>query len=171
MSNDELTVTDGLVVSMDYSLRLDDEAEVVDTSAGREPLQFVQGQGQIIPGLERELYGMGVGEEKDVVVSAAEGYGEADPEAFQVAPLDAFPPDMTIEPGIALQLRDTAGQVFDAFVTEVRPDGVVLDFNHPLAGKTLRFNVKIADLREATAEEQEHGHVHTHGDHSHDEEE
>lgn len=170
MSDNENTVSDGKVVSMDYSLRLDDEPEVVDTSAGREPLQFVQGQGQIISGLERELYGMSVGEEKDVVVSPADGYGESDPEAFQLVPLDAFPPDATIEPGMGLQLQDTSGQVFTAYVDEVRPDGVVLDFNHPLAGKTLYFNVKIADLREATADELEHGHVHSHGSHEDDEE-
>ena len=170
MAQTDLTVSDGLVVSMDYTLRLDDDDEIVDTSQGREPLEFVQGEGNIIPGLEQELYGMGMGEEKDVVVAPANGYGESDPDAFQVVPLDAFPGDMTIEPGMGLQLRDTSGQVFEAYVNEVRPDGVVLDFNHPLAGKTLRFNVKIMALREATDEEREHGHVHGAG-HSHDDEE
>ncbi len=81
MSDENLAVSDGLVVSMDYTLRLEDEGEVVDTSAGREPLQFVQGEGQIIPGLEQELYGMKIGDEKNVVVAPAEGYGESDPEA------------------------------------------------------------------------------------------
>jgi FKBP-type peptidyl-prolyl cis-trans isomerase SlyD len=164
MEEKDLMVSDGLVVSLDYTLRLEDSEDVVDSSTGSEPLQFVQGQGQIIPGLEQQLYGMGVGEEKDVVVSPTEGYGEADPEAYQMVPIDAFPSDMTVEPGMGLQLRDQSGQVFDAYVTEVRPDGVLLDFNHPLAGKTLRFNVKIAGLRPATAEEQAHGHVHSHGD-------
>jgi len=170
MADEEMTVSDGMVVSMDYALRLDDEEEVVDTSAGREPLEFVQGGGQIIPGLEQQLYGMGVGEEKSVVVQPADGYGETDAEAYQLMPLDAFPPDMTVEPGMGLELRDVSGQVMQAYVADVRPDGILLDFNHPLAGKTLHFDVKIAGLRQATEEELAHGHVHGGHDHGHDDE-
>jgi FKBP-type peptidyl-prolyl cis-trans isomerase SlyD len=166
MPDENLTVSDGMVVSLDYALRLDEDSEIVDTSEGREPLEFVQGEGQIISGLEQQLYGMGVGDKKNVTVPPADGYGESDPEAYQVIPLDAFPGDMTLEPGIALELHDTSGQALQAYVAEVRPDGVVLDFNHPLAGRTLRFNVRIAGLRPATAEELEHGHVH--GAHGHE---
>ena len=119
MANEEMTVIDGMVVSMDYSLRLDDDEEVVDTSEGREPLEFVQGGGQIIPGLEQEIYGMGVGEEKSVVVQPANGYGETDAEAYQLMPLDAFPSDMTVEPGMGLELRDVSGQVLQAYVADV----------------------------------------------------
>jgi FKBP-type peptidyl-prolyl cis-trans isomerase SlyD len=168
MAGESLTVSDGLVVSMEYTLRLDDDDEIVDTSADRAPLQFVQGEGQIVPGLEEELYGMSIGDEKDVVVAPAKGYGDADPEAFQVVPLDVFPSDMTLQPGMGLQLRDASGHAFEAYVADIRPDGVVLDFNHPLAGKTLRFNVRIANLREASEEEIAHGHVHD-GSHHHDE--
>ena len=160
MTDTKLTVADGLVVSLDYSLRLDDGGEVIDSSVGQEPLEFLQGRGQLIPGLERELYGMAVGDEKDVVVAPADGYGDFDPEAFQLVPRDVFPPDMSLTPGMGLHMRDRAGQVFEAYVAEVRPDGVLLDFNHPLAGKTLYFNVKIAGLRPATDEELAHGHVH-----------
>lgn len=172
MADNELRVTDGLVVSMDYTLRADDEeGEVLDTSSGRSPLQFLQGTGQIIPGLERELYGMAVGDEKDVVVEPSEGYGEFDPEAFTEVPLNAFPDTMTVEPGVGLTVRDESGNTYEAYVAEVHEESAVLDFNHPLAGQTLYFNVRIADLRQPTAEEQAHGHVHGDDHDHHDEDE
>jgi len=160
MANAEMTASDGMVVSLDYTLRLDGDEEVVDTSAGREPLEFVQGGGQIIPGLVQQIYGMGVGDEKSVVVPPADGYGETDAEAYQPMPLEAFPADLTVEPGMGLELRDVSGQVLQAYVADARPDGILLDFNHPLAGKTLHFDVKITGLRETTQEELAHGHVH-----------
>ena len=160
MKKDEyLTVADDLVVSMDYTLRLDDE-EIIDSSAGREPLEFLQGHGQIIPGLEQALYGMVVGEEKKVVIAPRDGYGERDSNAVQEIPRDSFPADVELEPGMALELRDSSGQPLVAFIADVRPDSVLLDLNHPLAGETLHFNVSIADLRAATSEELIHGHVH-----------
>jgi FKBP-type peptidyl-prolyl cis-trans isomerase SlyD len=152
MAENKLTVTDDLAVGLDYTLRLDD-GEIIDSSAGREPLAFVQGQGQIIPGLEQALYGMAVGDEKDVVVGPADGYGVRDPDASEVLPRDAFPPDLKLEPGLGLRMRDPMGRVVVAYVAEVRPDGVLLDFNHPLAGETLYFHVKISALRPATSEE------------------
>jgi FKBP-type peptidyl-prolyl cis-trans isomerase SlyD len=162
MTQSNLTVTDDVVVSLDYTLRLDD-GEVIDTSVDQAPLKFLQGRGQIIPGLEQALYGMGVGDEKDVVVAPADGYGEQDPDAFQEVPRDIFPSDMTLTQGMRLRMRDSSGQVFEASVADIRPDNVLLDFNHPLAGETLHFQVKISDLRPATSEEAAHGHVHTPG--------
>jgi FKBP-type peptidyl-prolyl cis-trans isomerase SlyD len=162
--DDRMTVENDLVVSLEYTLRLDD-GEVVDTSDQAEPLEFMQGRGQIIRGLEQELYGMSVGEEKEVVVPPDDGYGEFDPEAFQQIPLDAFPPNVELEPGMGLELMSESGEPFVAFVSEVGPDGVVLDFNHPLAGETLYFSVKVADLRRPTDEELVHGHVHNHNSH------
>jgi FKBP-type peptidyl-prolyl cis-trans isomerase SlyD len=163
MTEGQLVVYDDLVVSLDYTLRLDD-GEIVDSSAEQEPLQFLQGHGQVLPALESALYGMAIGEEKDVVVGPDEGYGELDPDAFQQLPLDAFPPDMAVEPGMVLELLDDTGETLVAFVAEVRPDNVVLDFNHPLAGETLYFYLKVAGLRRATGEELAHGHVHGLGD-------
>jgi FKBP-type peptidyl-prolyl cis-trans isomerase SlyD len=161
MADQDIKIEDGMVVSMDYTLRADNEAgEVLDSSEGRSPLQFMQGQGQVIPGLERELYGMRVGDEKSVTVEPAEGYGEEDPDAYSEVPREAFPADMQPEPGMALGVRDEAGNVYQAYVEEIRPDSIVLNFNHPLAGQTLHFKVRIADLRPATAEEQAHGHIH-----------
>jgi FKBP-type peptidyl-prolyl cis-trans isomerase SlyD len=148
------------VVSLHYTLR-DEDGDILDTSAGRGPLQFIQGAGQIIPGLEESLYGMHVGDEKQVKVEPENGYGEVDPDAFQIVPRDRFPDDIDMEEGMGLRMRDNeTGEVIVAYVAEVRPSGVLLDLNHPLAGETLDFQVHIEAIRPATEEELEHGHVH-----------
>jgi FKBP-type peptidyl-prolyl cis-trans isomerase SlyD len=154
-----------MVVSLDYSLRLDDGA-VIDRSAEGEPLEFLQGAGQIIPGLEQALYGMAVGDAKQVTVQPADGYGEMDPEGVQFFPASSFPDEMELAVGMALQAQDGAGRHYTVYVAEVQEDGVMLDFNHPLAGETLYFETRIAGLRPATDEELAHGHAHAHG-HSH----
>jgi FKBP-type peptidyl-prolyl cis-trans isomerase SlyD len=160
MTDKPLTVADDLVVSLDYTLRLEGDPEVFDTSAGQEPLEFIQGRGHIIPGLERALYGMAVGQKKEVVVQPDEGYGELDSDAFQLIPRDSFPPTMEIEVGMELELHDDDGEVLEATIAELHPDSVMLDFNHPLAGETLYFDVEVIGLRPATDEELEHDHVH-----------
>ncbi len=147
-----LTVRDDLVVSVDYTLRLAD-GEIVDSSIGRGPLTFIQGRGEIIPGLEKALYGMSVGEEKDIVVAPADAYGEFDADLLKTLPRSVFPADMILEEGQGFRLRTNSGQVVVAYVYAIEDDQVTLDLNHPLAGETLYFNVKIAGLREATAEE------------------
>jgi FKBP-type peptidyl-prolyl cis-trans isomerase SlyD len=160
MTQDNMKVADDLVVSMHYTLKLDD-GQVVDSSDGGDPLQFLQGFGQIIPGLEKALYGMAVGDSKKVVVAAADGYGEVDPEAFQSVPRAIFPEDLELVEGMGLRMRDQeSGQLIETYVAEVGSAEVLLDFNHPLAGEELTFDVEIADLRSATAEELSHGHVH-----------
>jgi FKBP-type peptidyl-prolyl cis-trans isomerase SlyD len=148
------------VVSLHYTLR-DEDGDVIDTSAGRGPLQFIQGAGQIIPGLEESLYGMRVGDEKQVTVEPEKAYGEVDPDAFQIVPRDRFPDDIDVEEGMGFRMRDSdTDEVVLAYVAEVRPSGILLDLNHPLAGETLDFQVRIEDVRPATEEELEHGHVH-----------
>jgi FKBP-type peptidyl-prolyl cis-trans isomerase SlyD len=159
MTKANLTVQDGIVVELDYTLRLDD-GEVIDTSVGGDPLEFLQGQGQVISGLEQELYGMAVGDKKHVVVAPADGYGEKDPAALETVPRDAFPSDLQLNLGRRLRMRDQSGQILPAYVADIRPDSVLLDFNHPLAGQTLHFDVKVATLRPATPEELDHGHAH-----------
>lgn len=156
-------VADGQVVSLEYTLTVD--GEVIDTSETHGPIEFIQGMGNIIPGLENELYGMGVGESKSVVVPPEEGYGEIDPDAFQDFPRTDFPPTIPLEPGIALRLQDGSGNVHMAVIDSVSEDTVRLDFNHPLAGKELHFQVKVVGLRDASEEELLHGHVH--GEDSH----
>jgi FKBP-type peptidyl-prolyl cis-trans isomerase SlyD len=161
MSKD--SVQNDVVVSMEYTLHVD--GEKIDSSEGQDPLQFLVGYGNIISGLEREMMGMKVGESKDVIVPAEDAYGEYDEEAFMEVPRDQFPTDMPVEEGLELTVRDDSGQARYARIDAVEGDNVTLNFNHPLAGDELHFNVKVVDLREPTAEELEHGHVHQAGHH------
>lgn len=163
--SEALKVVDGLVVTMDYTLTVD--GEMIDTSKGNEPIEFIQGAGGIIPGLESELYGMVIGDSKDVVVSAAEGYGEVDEEAHMDVPRQEFPAEIPMEVGTMLELQDQDGNPMHARIDHIEADTVRLDFNHPLAGKELHFSIKIAGLRPATPEELDHGHAHGDG-HGHE---
>jgi FKBP-type peptidyl-prolyl cis-trans isomerase SlyD len=161
MSKD--SVQNGVVVSMEYTLKID--GEVIDSSEGHDPLEFLTGYGNIIPGLENEMIGMKVGDSKDVVVAPADGYGEYDENAFMDVPKGQFPKDMPVEEGLELTVRDDSGQGRYARIESVEGETVRLNFNHPLAGDELHFNVKVVSLREPTAEELEHGHVHAGGHH------
>lgn len=166
MNESEYTVADGIVVSMAYVLRSDD-SQVIDRAGADDPFVFLQGQKQIIPGLENELYGMSVGQEKDIVVTPEDGYGPYDNDNVDIVPRSAFPADMKLEEGMGLRMRDSnTNELVIAYVAGLQPDAVVLDLNHPLAGETLHFHVKIVDLRMATPEELDHGHVHGAG-HAH----
>jgi FKBP-type peptidyl-prolyl cis-trans isomerase SlyD len=157
------TVQDGQVVAMEYTLRVD--GEVLDSSEGQEPLEFLAGHDNIISGLEREMIGMKIGESKDVVVAPVDGYGEFDEEAFMDVPRADFPQDMPMEEGLELNVSDEEGHQRYARIDEVEKDSVRLNFNHPLAGAELHFNIKVISLREPTNEELDHGHAHTDGHH------
>ena len=163
MSTD--TVQKDKVVSMEYTLHVDNEE--IDSSKGQDPLQFLVGHGNIISGLELEMMGMKVGESKDVVIQPAEAYGEFDEEAFVDVPRGAFPNDIPVEEGAELTVKDDAGQSRYARIDSINGDNVTLNFNHPLAGDELHFNVKVVGLREPTAEELVHGHVHQGEGHHH----
>jgi FKBP-type peptidyl-prolyl cis-trans isomerase SlyD len=159
-------VTDDNIVSLEYILTLNNGDEV-DRSDPGEPLEYLHGQGQIIPGLETALYGMAVGDEKSVSIQPIDGYGESDDENFVLMPLESIPDDMKMKVGDRLFLRDdSSDEDVEATVAELDEESVKFDLNHPLAGETLHFNVKIADLRPATDEELAHGHAHGHG-HTH----
>jgi FKBP-type peptidyl-prolyl cis-trans isomerase SlyD len=162
--NESIKIQDGQVVSMNYTLLVD--GEVLDSSSGHEPLEFLQGAGNIIPGLEQELYGMAVGDSKMVIVQPEEGYGILDADAFVEVPREQFPSDIPMEIGVEITVTDQSGNPMNARIDSIDDDNVTLDFNHPLAGKELHFEVKIVSLREATDEENEHGHVHD-GGHTH----
>jgi FKBP-type peptidyl-prolyl cis-trans isomerase SlyD len=164
--SEDLKVQNGQVVSMDYTLTVD--GEILDSSEEQEPLDFLQGAGNIIPGLERELYGMAVGESKSVVVIPADGYGEYSDEAFVDVPRDQFPKSMKLKVGDEIQVTDQDGEIAIARIDNIEGQIVRLDFNHPLAGKELHFDVTIVSLREASEEEKEHGHVHYEGGHDDD---
>ena len=161
MSKD--SVQDGLVVSIEYTLNVD--GEVLDSSDGVGPLQFLAGYDNIVPGLECELIGMKIGESKDVVVAPEDGYGEFDGEAFMEVPRSEFPPDIELEEGIELNVTDEDGKDQYARVESLTAKVVHLDFNHPLAGAELHFSVKVIALRDPTEEELDHGHVHEEGHH------
>ncbi|MCA9473751.1 MAG: peptidylprolyl isomerase [Nitrospirales bacterium] len=141
------TVSDGKTISMEYTLTLDDQ-KVVDTNVGREPLKFTQGAHQIIPGLETALAGMKKGESKQVTVEPEQAYGVPNPKAIQEIPIDKIPPEAR-KIGATLQGTDAQGRTVHPRVAEVKEQVVVLDFNHPLAGKTLNFDVKILDIEDA----------------------
>ncbi len=141
------TISDGKTISMEYTLTLENK-EVLDTNVGGEPLTFTQGSHQIIPGLETALDGMKAGESKQVKVAPEEGYGTLNPEAIQEVPIDQIPTDAR-KVGVKLQGKDGQGRMVTPTVTEVKEQVVVLDFNHPLAGKTLYFDVKILDVKTA----------------------
>lgn len=162
---ENLKVADGIVVDLDYTLKVDDE--VVDSSEEGEPIKFIQGQGHIIKGLERQLYGMEVGDHKDVVVSPQDGYGDVDKKAKVDIPKGDFPGEIPLKPGTDLQVRDKNGKTMSARIESVGEEKVRLDFNHPLAGKELHFSVQVNDLRPATQEEMDHGHVHAPGNDGH----
>ena len=159
-------VSKDMIVSLDYVLTLDN-GEEIDRSDENAPLEYLHGHGNIIPGLENELQGLTTGDEKNVVVQPEHGYGERNPESIAEYPRNAFPDTVKLEVGEPIGMRDSeSGEAYQAYVSEVRPETIVLDFNHPLAGEILFFKIKIAGLREPTGEELSHGHVH-HPGHGH----
>lgn len=162
--SEENVVKNDLVVAMDYSLTVD--SKVIDSSKEREPLEFLQGHGNIIPGLEREILGMRIGESKEVIVSPAEGYGETEEDAFMEVPANQFPENIPVEVGTEIQIENEDGEPAYARIDKIENNMAELNFNHPLAGKELHFAIKIITIRDPTEEEMKHGHVHNH-DHEH----
>jgi FKBP-type peptidyl-prolyl cis-trans isomerase SlyD len=149
----------GVIVKLEYTLQIEDE--MVESTDDEGPIEFLQGYGEIIPGLEDALYEMKVGQEKEVTVDPNKGYGEYDSDAFEEVPLDIFPEDMDLSLGMPVELYDEdADETVEGFIAEIRTDTVVVDLNHPLAGETLQFHVKVVGLRPPTQEELAHGHAH-----------
>ena len=159
-----MNIGENSVVSLEYTLR-SDGGEIIDSSVGDDPLAYLHGQGQIVPGLERELGGKKKGDELKVAVSAKDGYGERDARKIMKVPRKDLPKALKPEVGMQLSAESPSGDVIPVWVTEVGPDSVTLDGNHPLAGQNLNFEIKIVDVRAATAEELQHGHVHGPGGH------
>ncbi len=160
-----MKVTKNTVVSIDYTLR-NKEGEVIDTSAGRAPLVYLHGVGQLIPGLENALEGEEAGCSKQVVIPAEEAYGERHDELFHVVSKSGFTGDEEMFEGMQVQLETDNGPAI-AVISKIDGEEVTLDLNHPLAGEELHFDVTITEVREATDEEISHGHVHGPGGHHH----
>ena len=142
-----MAVSSGMKVSIEYTLRLEDNT-VVDTNVGSGPLTYVHGSQEIVPGLEKALEGMKIGDSKRVTIKPEEGYGVVNPEAFVEVKKEQIPED-ALRVDAELQGRDASGRVFQVRVAEIKGQTVVLDFNHPLAGRTLRFEVKVLDIQKA----------------------
>ncbi len=160
-----MQITNNKVVQMHYKLT-DDQGNVIDSSEGREPLSYLQGAGNIIPGLERQMEGKAAGDKFKAVVEPAEGYGEYDESLMQVVPKSGFQGDMEPEVGMQVQVGTQQGTTI-ASIAKIEGEEVTLDMNHPLAGMRLNFDVEVVDVRDATEEELAHGHVHGPGGHEH----
>lgn len=152
-------VEDKKVVFIHYTLT-NDEGEVLDKSEGDDPLFYLHGYDNIVPGLERELTGMEVGDKKKVTVAPEDGYGEIAGPGEQEFGLDAFPPDVNLEPGMDFHAQLEDGAFITFWVTRVTDTAVFMDTNHPLAGSTLHFDVEVTRIRDAVPVEIDHGHPH-----------
>ena len=144
-----MTVSAGKLVSLEYTLKLDDKS-VLESNVGTEPMRYTHGSHELIPGLEKELEGMAVGDRKQVTVQPVDGYGVVDPKALQEVQKKLIPPD-ALKVGAQLRAQSPDGRQMFPRVVEIKNDTVVLDFNHPLAGKTLHFDVKVLEITQAQA--------------------
>lgn len=140
-------VHDNMDVGLEYTLTVD--GAVVDSADSAKPFRYIHGQKQMIPGLERQLTGLHIGDTKEVTVNPEEGYGQVDPSAFVEVSKTQLPAGITPEVGLVLRGVNPDGQSFRARISELKDETVMLDLNHPLAGKTLNFKVKVTDIAPA----------------------
>jgi FKBP-type peptidyl-prolyl cis-trans isomerase SlyD len=145
----------------------DKEGALIDRSEGTEPLYYLHGAENLVPGLESALLGRGVGEKLSVAVPPDEGYGERQGPGPQAVPRASFPDDAELEEGMPFTVENEDGEEIDLWITAIEDDQVLVDVNHPLAGVTLCFDVEVVSIRDATVDEQVHGHPHTPGGHHH----
>ena len=159
------------VVSVNYTGTYPQTGEVFDSSEGRDPLTFLVGHKQMILGFEQEILGATVGETRKFTLTPDEAYGHRDEAATQDVQRSDFPDtvdvEQALEQGIPLGAYNEEGQPMQFRIVAIEGDIVKIDFNHPMAGKTLNFSVDVVAIREATSEELEHGHVHGPGGHHH----
>jgi len=153
------------VVTMHYTLK-NEAGEVLDTSAGREPLVYLHGVGGLIPGLEKELEGKQANDKLNAVIPPEEAYGSRRDDLLRVVPKEGFQGEEALVEGMRVQLETDRGPAV-AVVSGIEGENVTLDLNHPLADVTLHFEVEVLNVREAEAEEIAHGHVHGEGGHQH----
>ena len=166
ISGANMKVAKDKVVLMHYTLK-NDAGDVIDSSDGGDPLPFLKGHGNIIPGLERALEGSKVGDKLEVSIKPEEGYGVRMKDAIQEIPSSALKGVDDVKVGMQLQSQDKDGNAFLVNVTKIEDDKITVDANHPLAGQTLHFSISIESVRKAEAEELSHGHVHADGQHHH----
>ena len=162
-----MKVAQNRVVQMHYTLT-DEDGNTIDTSEGKEPLAYIQGIGNVIPGLEDALEGKAKGDKLQVTIAPEDGYGQRLDEMVQTVAKEGFKSDEGEElvAGMQVQIETNNGPSI-AMVTKIEGEDVMLDLNHPLAGVTLNFDIEVVDVRASTEEEIEHGHVHGPGGHHH----
>jgi len=157
-----MQVAEKKAVTIKYTLR-DEEGAVLDTTDGRDPLTYLHGAGNLVPGVEEALEGKSPGDEIKVTVPPEKAYGNREDANVRNVPVRKLP-DGKLGPGTQVRLNTNHGSVI-ATVLDIKGDYAVIDMNHPLAGKTLRFEMEVVDVRDATEEELAHGHVHGPGEH------
>lgn len=155
-----MQIAEQSVVSIHYTLT-NNAGETLDTSDGREPLVYLHGAQNIIPGLESELIGKSVGDSFNVTIQPENAYGTVNPNLVQTVPHSAFEGVEKVEPGMQFQARGDDDETQVITVTEITDSGVTVDGNHPLAGQVLNFSVRVEEVREATEDEIAHGHLHS----------
>jgi FKBP-type peptidyl-prolyl cis-trans isomerase 2 len=142
-------VKNGDTVKVHYHGTLED-GTTFDSSEGRAPLEFKVGEGMVIPGFENGVIGMSIGDKKTLNIPAENAYGSVNEEMYMEFPIDRFPPDMKPEVGMQLDMSDGSGQQFPVSIVEVKDDVVILDANHPLAGKDLIFDIELMEIKAAS---------------------
>jgi FKBP-type peptidyl-prolyl cis-trans isomerase SlyD len=160
------TVADGMVVTFHYTMR-DSDGEVIESSEGLEPMEYLHGAGNIVAGLEAGMAGHGVGDRFTIEVSPAQGFGSGEDRQQVEVPLSDFPSDMELDVGMPVEAELPDGGSMRLWVVAMDENSAVLDKTHPLAGETLHYEVELVGLRKASAEEKAHGHAHGPGGHDH----
>ncbi len=154
------------VVTIAYNLT-DESGALIDSATHDHPFAFLSGQGQILPKLEEKIGTMLIGGKNKVTLEPADGYGEYQEAAIQSVPKKEFPADTEIKEGMSFVANSPDGHQMPFVIKEIAEEEVKVDFNHPLAGRTLNFDLELLDIRDATQEEKSHGHVHGAGGHNH----
>jgi FKBP-type peptidyl-prolyl cis-trans isomerase SlyD len=152
------------VVTVNFKLS-DDQGNLLQTTTLEEPFIYLSGNNQILPKLEEVIDGMIIGGKKNLELDSSEAYGDYDEKAVQQVKKDTFPEGSNIQPGMEYMAHSPEGHPVPFVIREVNDDDITIDFNHPLAGKNLSFDIELLDVREATEEELQHGHAH--GPHGH----
>jgi FKBP-type peptidyl-prolyl cis-trans isomerase SlyD len=154
------------VVTLNFTLT-DQHGNILDSTEGEQPFSFLSGHQNILPKLESEIDTMLIGSKRTVTINAADAYGDYNDDIVQVVGKDEFPPDFILEVGMQYIASAPDGTKMPFTITEVNDEDVTIDFNHPLAGKDLKFDIELLNVRDATSEEIAHGHVHGAGGHHH----
>lgn len=154
------------VVTVNYKLS-DDEGNLIQSTNINEPFVYLSGSNQILPKLEQEIDSMIIGGKKNIGLNSSEAYGNYDEKAVQQVKREEFPEGTNLEAGMEFMASTPEGKPVPFVIKEVKDDDITIDFNHPLAGKNLNFDIELIDVRNATQDELEHGHVHGAGGHHH----